>query len=438
MSLTKERADLAEIVDSATTAVRRLFASKALYLRSDLPQDLPPILCDRTRIREVLLNLLSNAARFTEKGGVDIRVKRENGTVVVAVADTGPGIPPHEAKRLFRPFEQLDSSFRRRGGSGLGLSISKALVELHGGQMWVESKPGEGTTVLFRLPISTPMPLQGGVVQWLRPEWEYRQRTGRPLVSPAPVRPRVLVVETGDDVQRLLARYMDNVDIVSASVLEQALAEAAHTPTQMLIVNDLLVGPTLQRLSGSAAAPVQTPVVICSLPERADAAQALGVAGYLVKPVTRDQLLAALDGVHPDGGTVLVVDDDPEALHLFARLLRAAGRGYRVFTAANGAAALRILRRHKPDVMLLDLIMPGMDGFRVLRAMKEAGIKDTRVVIMSARDPYGQPLVCNAVAVTKREGLSVQQLLAIIDALRTILSPGCPPADQGLPTDRVG
>ena len=156
--LTKEHVQLHEIVEDVVVAVHPLFDSKGLYLETKVPEGLPPVFCDRTRVREVLLNLLSNAGRFTERGGVRVRIWQEGNDVVVSVADTGAGIAAEDLGKLFQPFQQLDSTIRRRyGGTGLGLSISKRFIELHGGKIWVESKEGIGTTFSFCLPISLPM-----------------------------------------------------------------------------------------------------------------------------------------------------------------------------------------------------------------------------------------------------------------------------------------
>ncbi len=151
MALSRERVALPEIIDAATVAVRPLYTSKGLCLATEVAPDLPLIFCDRTRIREVLLNLLSNAGRFTERGGVRICAWREGSEVAVSVADTGPGIASQDRERLFQPFQQLNGSQRRlHQGSGLGLSISKAFVELHGGRMWLDSELGSGTVFHIR------------------------------------------------------------------------------------------------------------------------------------------------------------------------------------------------------------------------------------------------------------------------------------------------
>jgi signal transduction histidine kinase/CheY-like chemotaxis protein len=439
MAVTKERVDLAEVVEAAMVAVRQLFDSKGLYLESALAPDIPPILCDATRIREVILNLLSNAARFTDQGGVRLSVSSTTNDITVAVADTGPGIAREQITRLFRPFEQLDASLRRRhGGSGLGLSISKGFVELHGGTMWIESTPGHGTTIFFRLPIDAPPPLQDGVVHWLRPEWEYKQRTRPSTLRPAVVHPRLVVLEKGDALQRLLARYLDGLDVVSAASLSEAGQKLAESPSQALIMNDVLVGQALHDVINSGALPSGTPAIICSLPEASTVAEELGIADYLVKPVARERLLATLDRLGFQGKRILVVDDEPEVLRLFVRMLGSARQGYQVSTAANGEAALRILRKQKPGVVLLDLVMPDMDGFRFLNTVRQdATFKDTPIIVTSARDPVGRSVASSAVAVTKEGGMSPQEVLACVDALRTILAPGSRPGDPALPENRA-
>jgi len=233
MALTKERTSLHEVVEAAAVAVRPLFESKGLYLETEIPGDLPLVFCDRTRIREVVLNVLSNAGRFTERGGVRIRAWQERNGVVFSVADTGPGIADEDKDKLFQPFQQLNGSIRRRyGGTGLGLSISKSFVELHGGRIWLESTVGTGTTVFFTLPIDLPVPIEEGVSRWLMSGWEWRQRT-RPSRAPvAAVKPRLVVLDTEDVLQRLLTRYLDNAEIVPVASLDEAIQELRGSGTR--------------------------------------------------------------------------------------------------------------------------------------------------------------------------------------------------------------
>jgi signal transduction histidine kinase/CheY-like chemotaxis protein len=434
MALTRERTSLHEIVEAARVAVRPLFEAKELYLDVELPEDLPMVHCDRTRIREVMLNLLSNAGRFTERGGVRIEAWPDGKRVVVCVADTGPGIGADETERLFQPFQQLDNSVRRRfGGTGLGLSISKSFVELHGGRIWLESEIGAGSKFFFSLPIDPSQPVDIRPHERLVPEWEYRQRT-RPSTAPrVKVRPRLVVLEKGASLQRLLRRYLDDVEVVTASTLSQAVRQLSDAPSQALLVNRTSLSEPLEdALAAIGGLPFGTPLVVTSVPGAPEVARAQGALDYLVKPISRRDLLGALERLQLSGGTVLIVDDEPEALRLFWRMLSSADAGYRVLAASSGRQALDILRREHADVVLLDLVMPDMDGFQFLAEKTEdPALRDTPVVVVSARDPSGGVIVSSALTVTCGGGLSIRQLLSSIHSLIRILAPGGLPVDRG-------
>jgi len=440
MALTKEHVAFREIVEAAVTVVQPLFESKGLYLETEVQEDLPAILCDRTRIREVIVNLLSNAGRFTECGGVRVRVWQEGNDVVTSVTDTGPGIAAEHMGKLFQPFQQLDGSVPRRyGGSGLGLSISKQLIELHEGSIWVETKEGVGTTFFFRLPIIPPAPRTGDPSRWLKPQWEYLGRTRRSKAPVPVVRPRFVVLESGSSLQRLLARYMDVAEIVPVTSMKQALQEASHTPTQALLVNATSPVRAARCLAQARSLPAGTPVIICSVPGAREVANELGVFDYLVKPVTREDLLEALDRLNLRGKTILVVDDEPDAVRLFRRMLISAGRGYRVVRASDGQEALDVMRGEQIDAVLLDLVMPNLDGFRLLEVKsQDPALRGIPVIVISARDPMGQPVVTNAVTITQGEGLSMHHLLRCIEAVTRLLSPEGlrdGPVPQAVPAD---
>ncbi|MCL6431164.1 MAG: hybrid sensor histidine kinase/response regulator [Anaerolineae bacterium] len=435
MALSREWSALRTVIEEAVLAVRALYETKGLYLELEVPEDLPLVFCDSTRIRQVVLNLLSNAGRFTERGGVRIRAWHEGGGVVVSVADTGPGISPDDQKKLFEPFQQLDGSIRRpHEGSGLGLSISRRLVELHGGTMWLESAVGIGSTIFFRLPL-TPSVASAGterdIRRWLSPYHQYQSRT-RPSRAPVPrVLPRFVVLEHGSAVSRLFGRYVDGAEVVSVSTAEEAAAELSRSPASALIVNagsrDTLGEPTPPLPS----LPYGTPVITCWVPTEIDAARRLGVVHYLTKPVSRDTLLATLSELGPGCRSVLVVDDEPEMLQLFARMISTAKPRYQPLLAASGQRALELLRQHRPDVMLLDLLMPGVDGFQVLREKsRDPAIQDIPVVVISSRNPAGEPIVSNSLAVARSGGLSARDLLDCTLAVSDILS-SSPQPDRG-------
>ena len=438
MALTKDQVCLHEIIDSAVTSVRALFESRGLYLEAEVSSDLPPAFCDGTRIRQVVLNLLSNAGRFTERGGVRVKAQHEKGELLISVSDTGPGIVPEDQEKLFEPFQQLDSSIRRRhGGSGLGLCISKHLVEMHGGNMWLESGIGKGTTFYFTLPPTTsPSAAATGddIMRWFNPDYQYEARTRRfKAPMPDPIS-RFVLLEKEDSLLKWFDRYADAIEIASVRDMEDAIAALTHSPAQALIIN----APSLQEVTGSidrlTNLPYGTPAVSCWVPGEDEAARRLGVVRYLVKPVTREVLLSTLEDLDKDVESVLLVDDQREVLRLFSRMLSSAERGYRVLRATNGQRALSLLRQRKPDVMLLDLIMPGMDGFQVLQEKsQDPSIRDIPIVVISSRDPGGEPIVSDTLTVTRGGGIGLRDLLDCIQSVTEVLSPSTQPDGQGQP-----
>jgi len=445
MALSKEKTSILETVESAILSVRPLFDSKKLYLEVDVAPDLPEIYCDRTRIRQVIINLLSNAGRFTEAGGVRVRVWKEGNFLTFSVADTGPGIAPENQEKLFMPFQQVDTSLRRRhGGSGLGLSISKRFVEMHEGKIWLESAVGVGMTIYFSLPIDIAPSIRtgiGGAQRWFTPDTQLAGRD-RPRKAPVPdIQPRFVLLETGDTLHKLCTRYLEGVEVVSVRNIDEAHRELHNSPAQALIVNSpMLLSPNelpllIQQLSDL---PYETPAITCWVPGLDEAAQQLGVFGYLIKPVTSKTLLSTLSKLGKKVKTVLVVDDEPDLLRLFTRILTNAEPKYRVLRAATGQDALNDLREQKPDVLLLDLIMPGMDGFQVLQEKQgDPIIKDIPVVIVTSRDPMNETVLTNTLMVNRKNGLSVRDLLAFIQMTSDLLTPSWRPNNRAQPESYI-
>jgi CheY-like chemotaxis protein len=398
--------------------VRPLFESRGLYLRADVPADLPLVYCDRTRIRQVLLNLLNNAARFTDQGGVTIEARCDEDEALVTVRDTGPGIAEADLPNLFEPFRQLDD-LRRRGGSGLGLSISRRFVDLHGGRMGVRSRLGEGASFWFTLPLAAPVAEAETFARWVRTEWEPRRHSS--LTPRMQVVPRIVILGRQPGVHEAVERYLDGVEIVPVSTPEEAALRLAGEPADVL----LIAAESPEQASSWAEAlrdtPFATPVIACTLPaQTAGAAQ--GVAGRLTKPVTRTQLYQAIDELQIRVQSILVVDDDVETLQLLGRMLSAAPRHHRVVQASSGPEALELLRARRPDLLLLDLVMPGMDGFAVLaEKARDAELREIPTLILSAQDPAGQSIVAPSFVATRSGGLSLPDLLRCALAVSEIL-----------------
>ncbi|HEY64287.1 MAG TPA: response regulator [Caldilineae bacterium] len=416
MGLAKEPISLSEVITEALGAIAHLFESKGLYLAMDIPSDLPTVPADRTRIRQVLINLLNNAARFTDQGGVTITATANKREVTVAIADTGIGIAEEDIPKVFEEFRQLDGSIRRRAaGSGLGLAISKKFVELHGGRMWVKSKPGVGTTFYFSLPLREDL----GISR-LPPEWE----TWAHLPPDKEGQKTIVVVDPEPATAKLFERYLDGYRVVHAADEDEARQLAARELFHALIV----IAPSgetgwLQLRQAREGLP-NVPVVVCTLRGGTIATKPDGVATYLVKPVSREHFLAALEKLGPDVHSLLIVDDAPEVVQLLSRMVQMAPRPYRVWKAYSGVQALEILREHQPDAVVLDLLMPEVDGYTVLEHMRsDERLREIPVIVVTAKGQDEEVITAGLVGITRREGMSVGELMrclkASLDALRS-------------------
>jgi signal transduction histidine kinase/CheY-like chemotaxis protein len=435
MALSKEWTDVPVVMDEAISAVKGLYDSKGLYLRQQVCEPLPPIFCDCTRIRQVLINLLGNAARFTEQGGVQVEARLEGGAVILSVQDTGPGIDPSEQKRIFEPFHQVDGLLRRhKGGTGLGLTISKQFVEMHGGKMWLESTPGLGASFFFSLPAQLSPPEHGeGATRWFNRYFQYEPRTHLANLPDMTVKPRFVLVEQEDSLRRLFTRYADNVEVVGVKHIDEAVQEAARLPVQALVVNSPADPHSPQAQAELSRLPFNTPVIHCWLPGQEEAARQLGVVQYLVKPVSHADVLGALAQI-PGARRVLLVDDEPEILRLFVRMLSAVDQPYTLIQAMNGHRALKLLRGRKPDVMLLDLAMPEMDGYQVLREKSlDPEIAGIPVIVISSQNPHGESTVSKTFSVTRGGGLSAHELLNCVQTVTRILGPEAQTAGRAQP-----
>ncbi|MCD6290261.1 MAG: response regulator [Anaerolineae bacterium] len=420
MGLVKEPTKLADVAAEAIGAIAHMFQSKGLYLITNIPDDLPLVPADRTRVRQVLINLLNNAARFTDRGGVTVTAAADDRELTIAVADTGIGISEEDIPKVFEEFRQLDGSIRRRaGGSGLGLAISKRFIEMHGGRMWVESKVGQGTTFYFTLPLEEPTK-----VSQLPPAWETWA-----LLPPGKAKQRtVIVIDPEPATARLFERYLDDYQVIHAPDENAARRIAAQTPTHALVI----VAPSGEagwvQLRRAREGLPAIPVAVCTLHGGPMRARPAGVATYLVKPVSHEQFLKALEGLGPDVHDLLIVDDAPEVVQLLSRMVQTAPQAYHVWRAYGGAQALETMRRHRPDAVVLDLLMPEVDGYTVLEHMRsDPQLMKVPVIVVTAKGQEEEVITAGLVGITRREGFSVGELMrclkANLDALRPPTTP---------------
>jgi len=417
MGLLLEKTDPAELIREVVDTARSLVESRGLALHLQIPEELPRLWIDPVRVRQVLFNLLNNAARFTEEGSVTVRAEVADGSLLVSVEDTGVGIAPQDIPKVFEEFRQLDGSTRRRhGGAGLGLAISKHFVQLHGGRIWVESEPGKGSKFSFTLPLR-------------RDDMELEQlpaHSSAPLPSVLEVeRDRVLLAVTSSPAAAaLLNRYVEGYRTIVAQDLDQAREWIGNLIPQGVVV-DTASGcrnPEELRHLAEEWGLQQVPLIACPLPGEELLRQRMAVDAYLVKPVTRRNLLDTLRQFGEDVETILVIDDDRDFVQLIGRMLDTPLRPYRVLKAYSGHEGLQVMRYRRPDLVLLDLMLPDVDGLVVLQQMRaDPLLRDTPVVVVSARgemEDVGE--LSGVVMVTKGGGFQPGELVrwmrAILDS----------------------
>jgi signal transduction histidine kinase/DNA-binding response OmpR family regulator len=376
---------LPAVLEDGVTMVREQAARHRIECSVHVGPELDEVEADERKVKQVVFNLLSNAVKFTPDGGrVDVRAHRAGDVAEVSVADTGVGIDPDDQVRIFQEFQQAG----QQEGSGLGLALARSLVELHGGRLWVESEPGSGSTFTFTLPVhqaTEPEKAESALADAATPT------EARPSGAPPAT---VLLIEDDQRSVELLTLYLerDGFEVVARG---DGLAgiETARRLRPDAIVLDIM----LPELSGweflslvkadETTAPI--PVVIVSMLDERGKGLALGAAAYLVKPVSRDKLLATLRPIvsarTEDGScTVLAIDDDPVAVKLIETVLGA--EGYTVVGAQSAEEGLQAARTELPDVIVLDLLMPGADGFEVVKRLQaDPTMADIPVVVLTAK-----------------------------------------------------
>ncbi|MFP3897450.1 MAG: ATP-binding protein, partial [Anaerolineales bacterium] len=306
MGLALERVEPVELVKEAVETIHSLIESRGLALRVEMDDDLPQLWLDPTRIRQVLFNLLNNAARFTQEGGISLRVETLEDRVRFSVIDTGVGIAEEELPKIFQEFHQIQDRVKHgQGGTGLGLAISKEFVELHGGRIWVESELGKGSTFSFVIPVRTPDDM-ASVGETFREEMD--------VTVPRPDQRILLVVTKSVSGMGLLSRHLRDVRTVivrnfkeGRDMARQILPQAVFIDTCSVKVDEV----ALRNIARRWDLP-HVPFIACPLPSEESWRQQLAVDGYLVKPVERDELWSVLRRFGKGLDRILVVDDDKD------------------------------------------------------------------------------------------------------------------------------
>ncbi|MHB0875327.1 MAG: ATP-binding response regulator [Anaerolineae bacterium] len=391
MPIRREMTSIRQAIDESVEAISSVASGKGIELVVSTPPGLPDLPLDPVRIRQVLFNLLSNAVRFTDQGRVEVGVTLREAEVEIAVHDTGRGIPPADLSTIFNEFYQVGRpKTAPDSGKGLGLAIAKRFIQLHGGRIWADSVVGEGSTFHFTVPTSDA---EGA-----------RSRAARPV--PLPKRrqpPQVLTVSRDDSAALYLGRRMEGYTFTHCANLESVRqALVSQHPVAVLVDASLGWSPAVVRgeLSGGGTCP---PVIECPLPNTGWLSGGAEFTAVLTKPIMADRLLAAVAqaaGGNGDGRPrhVLVVDDDRGFVQLVSRTLESGGGAYQTECAYSGEEALRKMRRSAPDCLLLDLMLPGMNGFDVLAEVRaDAALHELPVVALTASTPGEDQLASEGV-----------------------------------------
>ncbi|MBN1430910.1 MAG: substrate-binding domain-containing protein, partial [Anaerolineae bacterium] len=380
LRLVKRPVSLAEIIEAAALIGQKMAEDKGLVWQVSMPDRLPYVWADPMRLQQVILNLINNAVKFTRQGSIRLVVEPRGDEVTIKICDTGIGVPQAEQEIIFDEFRQAEGIVKREyGGLGIGLALCRQLVELHEGKIGVQS-PGEelgGSTFFFTLPV-----LSGAAEIGLEGDGQHQvvvltHRAG----------------SSGDLIEYLVDEGF-NIRVVEVDGAAGWLSQLAASPPSAIVLDCQPAteqGWALVNLLKDNPATADIPVLFYSLPEGQDSGSVLAL-DYLTKPVDAADLIEALQrqGMtwhRAEGGkAILIVDDEPAILDLHARIVQTQMPECTILRAGDGREALAIIEQARPDLVLLDLMMPEMDGFKVLEAMRESeASRNIPVIVLTAR-----------------------------------------------------
>lgn len=388
LELWKEKFHLQEILEDIPSTMQTLIGDSPIVYRQEVSEDLPLLYADKLRIKQVILNLLSNAVKFTERGNIILEAISLGKEVQISVTDTGIGIAKEDVSRLFEAFRQLDGSTTRRAkGTGLGLAISKSFVEMHGGRIWAESPgPSKGSTFHFTLPVAE-------VPAFLEEEQLLREKLVA-AASALPIEPAtggnwlILAIDDDPEVIDLLQRSLgkEGYQVVGALDSREGVRLARELCPAAITLDILMPdvdGWEVLRELKSSPETADIPVIVVSILDNLERGFSLGAADYIIKPIDTGFLLNKLRRL--TGKRVLVVDDDREVVEAVSRTLQA--EGYIVEGAYGGKTALQKVEVFRPQVMILDLIMPDPDGFEIITKLHpRLSASELAIIILTAKE----------------------------------------------------
>lgn len=381
MELFNETFDAGEMIDAVVNTIHPLAAKNGNQLKVERDPNLGTMTADLTKVRQSLFNLLSNSSKFTQNGEIRLIASRLQNSgeewIEFTVTDTGIGIPEKKRESVFEPFSQVDKGRTRRyGGTGLGLAITKRFCELMGGRIAFESEPGKGSQFRILLPASSR--------EWAAGERSLKESTAHLNT--------VLVIDDDPAAQDLLRRFMEREGFHTVSALNGAQAlQAVKSVRPVAITLDVMMpgmdGWAVLASLKNDPETADIPVIIVSVVDDRNLGFSLGAAEYLTKPIDRERFSKVLDRYRCTAGNcpVLIVEDDPAVRQTLRSVLER--HGWKVAEAANGAVALELMAKETPKLILLDLIMPEMDGFEFNEELRRHETwRSIPVIIITSKD----------------------------------------------------
>ncbi|WP_353646327.1 response regulator [Mesorhizobium sp. WSM2239] len=413
MEIFLETFDVVELLNDVKATVTPLMAKNRNEFVQDLQRDLGEMHSDQTKLRQNLFNLLSNAAKFTHGGRVTLAVRREGRAdgdwLVFKVSDTGIGMTPEQQGRLFNAFTQADASTTRNyGGTGLGLSITRSFSRMIGGVVTVESQVGKGSVFTMKVP-----------AQCRRETEDPRTAEPSPIVQPGRT---VLIIDDEPAARNLIAKALAEAGLASmeaASGAEGIAAAREHRPAAIIL--DIIMphqdGWSVLRTLKSDPELCTIPVILATILADRELGLSLGAVEYLTKPIDTDKLIRTIEACGGGNRDVLVIDDDRASREFLRRIL--VKRDWTVHEAGDGIRGLELMKRLLPRLVLLDILMPEMDGFQTLHEMQSIPeLQNIPVVVVTSKDLSANELRWlrdRAVAVVNKGANSRSQLVEALE-----------------------
>jgi PAS domain S-box-containing protein len=418
LELRCENFAIKDALPEVLSTIRPLAMAKNIQIEQKLEGLTLSVFADRIRFKQILYNLLSNGVKFTPKDGrIEVHCSQTGQLACLSVSDTGIGIRPEDQAMVFEEFKQVEGdATATQQGTGLGLAITRRLVEQQGGTISLDSELGKGSCFSFTLPcasVPSRPAASGGVTI-----------PGAGLVVSPSRKPLVLIVDDEVAARELMATYLESeYRIAMANSGADAIKKAKELQPDAITLDVLMSGGDgFQALAALKAAPETTniPIIVVSIVDNQQVGFALGAVDYLIKPINKQVLMESLRRHVPspidDDAAILVVDDDVRTLDLLQETLRSAG--YETQSVQSGARALEVLSSKLVGAVVLDLMMPGMDGFEVIRHIRqESTLKDLPVFVMTAKNLSAEELTllnAETQALIAKDGSWQQQLLVEI------------------------